>query len=810
MSANSSIHLAEADSDTELSLASYTERGISTNVASLQLSGVASQHTGGGRSSRAIVTRSQLISQPQTHQHSILSIRESNKDEDLVHLVDSLVQPSPALPRQPRPTFSQEEGTSLTIANEPSNLSIHDQYHTPSQIPLSVFTSANRKKMSLSYDAKQLYQIFLAPDSQAELAGHCFTGIGKSGTLCLSKHCKKKHSGEKYEIEPGSILIRKSPTKGFMEPIVNSKAMHLDLISEWLSDSCTLKEWVKRFRLVEAKCETKHEPITPTDIKDEETNQQNVLALISSKKRKAASPLRTRPKIQYNAEMIPKDNQASISSEDLITSLNIMNSRIGSVIAEVEVLQQQIIAQDSTNDAALLVHEQQLKEIDSRLGTKPNFLDEEVDGPTLWSTVTQIASQLGAITKTLDSRILHQVSQLRGLIQNETIGIVQQEIISVHSRIDLLKEQLIKIAKSIKAGPTPNQDFLAPSRHNLTARPNDLSSPEAKITKLEEEIKLLKAINDSDAAWITLHYNFDSFGYIVDAHILFEHLYATILKDGDDTLTKNVTLAKNKLYTAYEAMVVTSYDRKAPKLFRENKKHQVVTNIDSYFDVIPNHKGWKAYETGFRTRILSELRDIKDSYLTHINSDLDSTTVLYRVAYQSLIFSASWVEDFERYLDEVFEEYTESKFDNRRAWNITTRLGMTLLEHIAIPRMGVRNAFQNRNRTQMKQITFFGTLQSLDRMTDIHKTGFKNCPIVANELVKVLAKNTQVEAIDNLKGDVSAIRSELGRLKSDATDIKSKANESVKLANAANNKSDQIKENVQNLSKRVKALEDKQ
>lgn len=162
-----------------------------------------------------------------------------------------------------------------------------------------------------------------------------------------------------------------------------------------------------------------------------------------------------------------------------------------------------------------------------------------------------------------------------------------------------------------------------------------------------------------------------------------------------------------------------------------------------------------------------------------------------------------------RYLDEVFEEYTESKFDRRRAWNITTRLGMTLLEHIAVPRMGVRNAFQNRNRTQMKQITFFGTLQSFDRMSDIHKMGFKNCPIVANELVKVLAKNTQVEAIDNLKGEVSSIRSEIGRIKSDASDLKSKTSESVKLANAANNKSDQIKDNVQNLSKRVKTLEDK-
>lgn len=143
---------------------------------------------------------------------------------------------------------------------------------------------------------------------------------------------------------------------------------------------------------------------------------------------------------------------------------------------------------------------------------------------------------------------------------------------------------------------------------------------------------------DEAGAWIVLHYNFDSFGYIVDAHILFEHLYVAILKDGDDSLTKNVTLAKNKLYTAYEAMVMTSYDRKPPKLFRENKKHRVVTNIDSYFDVIPNHKDWKAYENGFRTRILSELRDIKGSYLSHINSDLDSTMQLYRVAYQSLIF----------------------------------------------------------------------------------------------------------------------------------------------------------------------------
>ena len=133
---------------------------------------------------------------------------------------------------------------------------------------------------------------------------------------------------------------------------------------------------------------------------------------------------------------------------------------------------------------------------------------------------------------------------------------------------------------------------------------------------------------------------------------------------------------------------------------------------------------------------------------------------------------------------------------------------MTLLEHIAIPRMGVRNAFQNRNRTQMKQVTFFGTLQSLDRMVEIHKAGFKNSPIVASELVKVLAKNTQVEAIETLKGEASSLHSSLQKVKNDVIEVRNKVAESTKLSNSANNKADQTKDNVQNLTKRGKKLED--
>ena len=204
-----------------------------------------------------------------------------------------------------------------------------------------------------------------------------------------------------------------------MEPIISSKSLHLDLIGEWLSDSWTLGELVKRFGLVEFKRETKLElPITPKDIKDEEATQQNVLALLSSKKRKAESPLRSRPKIQYTMEMLPKDSQASISSDDLITMLNTMNEGIGNIISDVEIIQQHPISNDSTTEVALTGCEQQVKEINSRLGTRPNFWDEEFEGPTLWSTVTQVASHLGAVTKAFDSKILHQVSQPRELLQN--------------------------------------------------------------------------------------------------------------------------------------------------------------------------------------------------------------------------------------------------------------------------------------------------------------------------------------------------------------------------------------------------------
>ena len=115
-------------------------------------------------------------------------------------------------------------------------------------------------------------------------------------------------------------------------------------------------------------------------------------------------------------------------------------------------------------------------------------------------------------------------------------------------------------------------------------------------------------------SWIKLHYNQDAFGFVVDAHVLFEHLHGVIIKESDESLTKNVILSKNSLHTAYEALILSSYDRKAPKLFKKNKGLNVIDMKDSYFDVIPTYKKWKAYETGFRYIITSELKEIRTMY----------------------------------------------------------------------------------------------------------------------------------------------------------------------------------------------------
>ena len=206
---------------------------------------------------------------------------------------------------------------------------------------------------------------------------------------------------------------------------------------------------------------------------------------------------------------------------------------------------------------------------------------------------------------------------------------------------------------------------------------------------------------------------------------------------------------------------------------------------------------------------MDELKEIRDNYEEHLRRELTHDSFLFQVAYQSLLFSTSWIEEFLRYVDDLQEEYVHARIPAAEAWHITTRLLMSILDHIALPRNGVKNAIRNKDRKQMKVITLYGSLQSLDRMNDVYKTGFKTSPIVANELVKILAKNSRLDAVDNLRSDIGNHGSAIKKLTTDLKELSSKHTETKALANAANNKGDRIDTDVGRLTKRVKTIEDK-
>lgn len=128
---------------------------------------------------------------------------------------------------------------------------------------------------------------------------------------------------------------------------------------------------------------------------------------------------------------------------------------------------------------------------------------------------------------------------------------------------------------------------------------------------------------------------------------------------------------------------------------------------------------------------------------------------------------------------------------------------------ISIPRTGVEAALKTHNKLQMKQITFYGTMRSLDRMKAISKAGFKISPVVYNELVKVLAKNTNIAGIEKLEISYKEISRENDKHRSELSDMKAKNAEANKISNAANNKSNLTKSELAALVKRVKKLEDK-
>jgi hypothetical protein len=87
-------------------------------------------------------------------------------------------------------------------------------------------------------------------------------------------------------------------------------------------------------------------------------------------------------------------------------------------------------------------------------------------------------------------------------------------------------------------------------------------------------------------------------------------------------------------------------------------------------------------------------------------------------------------------------------------------------------------------------------------MASYKRLNFKNHPSIATKLVKFLAINTSLEAIEKLTCKTKVLELEIA-------DFKRKLNEAIKMASTASNKSDKTKRQCNLLLKRVTRLEEK-
>jgi hypothetical protein len=308
-----------------------------------------------------------------------------------------------------------------------------------------------------------------------------------------------------------------------------------------------------------------------------------------------------------------------------------------------------------------------------------------------------------------------------------------------------------------------------------------------------------QTISESNA-WLEISLRRHQSGLIVDAHMVFEHVFHAI--EGIDTIAVMEKLYKIKVMCIADSVAMTSFDAKTPKYFSRLQGHRVLKLDASYFDTITSHADWSDVATGYKMRLQEALAEFQESHAGFIDQAVEVGSKAHTVAHAALTESVAWIIGFIQLIDEYYRELSKAKFGPIKAWHVTTRLAKRILDEVGTPRYGVQGAFQVGDSTQICQQIFWAVLKSHDIMAAYKRLNFKNHPSIATELVKFLAINTSFEAIEKLT--LKAATLEL-----DVREAKKASMEATKTAAAAANKCDEVKRVNDSLAKRLLKLEEK-
>gem|GEM_PF-3623629 len=626
--------------------------------------------------------------------------------------------------------------------------------------------------------------------------------------FCIRKNCDVVHrngGAPPVKLLSSSILVMKSMEKlqAFITPIGSVDKIGVDVLLEWKSQSHTLGDWAHLFKLSEM---AESGIVSKEDL--EELSEFALKAAEHKTPRKLGKPVKLE---KYEA--IVSSKGALVETAGLTTSTLKVARAVNTNFEKVddqffkmektmkEILQRlkQIEEVASSGICSLEIEKEKLKlEVGSRSSVT---LTEEIDGSSLWQVVSLLgllqtsqteatslsfeASSKGSF-ETWASNRLNELSKAVALlpsyaaVQNE-VDLVRKLVTKQNKFIvesqDTTSQKLTYLEKRIqileRSAAESNYHLL---ERRLSALEANVSTPaweensvssglESKVDILEKKVNEINPSKESTAVRFGhvyiknlkdmkrfLQENIPSlhFGLPADYHVVMEHINQNV-NPSKPTLDHLQNLHKLEIPTTNHSLAITALEFKVPKFFCKSKEYSVVKKNQSMFDKISSWSDWDRPVYGYKAKLLEELTYVRRTFAQMIEEDSKLTIEGAALVTNLLSTTVAFIQNFVRFIDEVYHELLASSFTDSAAWALATALGVSVSKDVAFPREGILNMLQMTNPTQCSTLIFHTCLKCHVVMKAYDDVKFAAHPNISSEYVKFLAHNAQFEVVARIE-----------------------------------------------------------
>jgi len=660
--------------------------------------------------------------------------------------------------------------------------------------------------------SQRKYRLWMVPD---DLEHMCFKVIGQGSTFCINKRCSKAHrSNKQLSPVPGEIFVLKAPSVAFVTPSIDSKVLSQEVIEKWFDQSSTLDDWYQRFLLVKEEVENPElrlpsQKISNLDIQAKNEFVSTALAFKTPRKKTVSIP-------NTLAISVPEYLTLSDQIDSTQNIYTVLNERFSNLSLILESMFESNQNQNSLNIEGLQSFDLKIERLQNSLGSRPVDLHPNFQAPNIWLSTALIAEAVTA-TSSLDLVSRTEILQLIDeKFDNSSISTcVRLCLEPLERRMNSYNKFTVDAIQILNKKISTNGS----SSDRYSQQSEDLDQREkriwSKVNDLNLQVNSLRSSNDETAikfgqlglrnvkelsSWMEIHFPNEDYGYLVDCHIVFEHVHVQI--SGQKLMSNLEKIYKMSLRSNNQALAITSFESRLPRFFSTDSKNYIRKD-ESYFPAIKSWDDWDLPNDGHRDRLKQELHLFKTGHQFLLDTELTPLSPYHTLCQLALTESVAWVEGVCKFIDETYNEYARSRYGNKRAWHITTRLGKALLDKIAGPRNSVHNSFKISKPFEVSKAITYASLRSLDLMMDIASFNFKNSPIVTAELSKFLALNSNFEIVEQLSIKMKA-------LENDNLNLKKEVKKAEAAASTASNKYDStFKSTVEDLKRRLKSLENR-